>query len=129
VIYLAPGHSFQNYSTAVRKDITPHIFSTFRYPALSRWTPENLIYNGKDIDELLSAIRSGENVTLVECSYNSMGAAGKYMAPLFCNYEYADGIIPASFGVSLVPEHSLEQHPLSTRTSIPMFDMSSIPCI
>ncbi len=105
-VYLAAGHSIQQYSTTIQKDINPHIHSV-----LGSIIIHKTFYHAADIDEiLLSAIRSHPKVYLVECGHNkkpAQDAAAKYQAPLLC---HSESRIPESYAVFLSPGWTLEQH-------------------
>ncbi|TVY27984.1 hypothetical protein LHYA1_G003487 [Lachnellula hyalina] len=62
VIYLTPGHSLEQHSEAVGKDMKPlvhHVFDMYT---------EKVVYVGRPVDgSLLEAIRADEGVELVEC--------------------------------------------------------------
>jgi hypothetical protein len=62
IVYLAPGHSLEQHSAIIKKDITPyveHIYDMYT---------EKVVYVGKRIDQdLLQAIRADKRVELVEC--------------------------------------------------------------
>jgi hypothetical protein len=59
-VHLAPGHSLEQHSTAIIRDIQPHILYILDF------YKEQIVYVGRGIDEeLLAAIRTDPGVNVV----------------------------------------------------------------
>jgi hypothetical protein len=108
IIHLAPGHSIEDHSSAIRTEITPYIHR------LEETNKKGIIYTGKSIPySLLSTIRADPRVSLVDymLSPPTEGTPKpSYQAPLQGCDAPRDQIEPQSFQILLAPDYSFKDH-------------------